>query len=101
MAVSVRVKTSRAGINRMVRSDFMRREMERRAERVLFVAQQLAPVRTGQYRASITVTSGTRGTGAYARVTANAPYSVYVEFGNSRGAPRQRVMGRALYAARG
>ena len=100
MAVKVRVKTSRSGINRMVRSEMMRREVERRAERVLFVAQQLAPVRTGRYRASITVTSGTRATGAYAQVTANAPYSVFVEFGNSRGAPRQRVMGRAALAAR-
>lgn len=101
MTTRVKVKTSRSGINQMVRADFMRHEMERRAERVRFVAQQLAPVRTGQYRASITVTSGTRGTGAYARVTANAPHSVFVEFGNRLGAPRQRVLARALPAARG
>lgn len=101
MTVKVTFKADRAGINRMVRSDFMRRECERRAELVRFTAQQIAPVRTGRYRASMTVTSGTRTTGAYARVTANAPYSIWVEKGNSRGAPAQRVMTRALPAARG
>ncbi|MFY1686495.1 HK97 gp10 family phage protein [Plantactinospora sp. WMMB782] len=101
MAVKVRFKADRAGINNLVRSDMLRRECERRAELVRWTAQQIAPVRTGRYRASMTVTSGTRTRGAYARVTANAPYSVYVEFGNRLGAPRQRVMLRALQAARG
>lgn len=100
MAVKVRFKARRAGINEVVRSDFMLRECERRAEAIVGLAQQLAPVRTGRYRASMFVRSGTRARGAYALAVADTPYAVYVEFGNSRGAPRQRVMARALYAAR-
>lgn len=100
MGVKVTVKIRRAGVNEVVRSDFMRRECERRADNIVHLAQQLAPVRTGQYRASMFRRSGTRTGGAYAQAIAGAPYSVYVEFGNSRGAPRQRVMARALYAGR-
>lgn len=100
MAVRVRMKTRRAGINEVVRSDFMRAECERRAEAIVGLAQQLAPVRTGRYRASMFVRSGTRARGAFALAIADAPYSIFVERGNSRGAPAQRVMARALYAAR-
>lgn len=100
MGTKVTVKTSRSGINQMVRSDFMRHECERRAERVVFTGQQIAPVRTGEYRASMFVRSGTRGRGAYAQAVAGAKHSIWVEKGNSRGAPAQRVMARALLAAR-
>lgn len=101
MTVRVKVTVRRAGVNAMARADFMRREVTRRAELVRATAQQIAPVRTGAYRAAIHTTSGTRASGAYARITAGMPYSIYVERGNSLGAPAQRCMARALPVARG
>jgi hypothetical protein len=100
MAVKVRYKTRRAGINEVVRSDFMLRECERRADNVVGLGQQIAPVRTGAYRAMIHRRSGIRARGAWAQAIAGARYSWWVERGNSLGAPAQQVMARVLHAAR-
>lgn len=98
MADRVRIRVHRSGVRAMLQQPFMLREVERRAERVQWVAQQIAPVRTGRYRASIAVSSGTRPSGVYARVTAHAPYSYFIERG-TRKMRAQHVLARALKAA--
>ncbi len=100
MSQRVRVKVRRAGVRAMLQQPYMVREVEDRAQRVWWTAQQLAPVRSGRYRASMAVTSGVRPAGAYARVTASAPYSIFVERG-TRKMRAQHVLARALKAASG
>ena len=99
--MKVKFTANRAGINAVARAPFMQREVDRCGQLVERAAQQHAPVRTGRYRALIHRRSGTRPTGAYSTIIAGAPYSIWVERGNSRGAPAQHVMARALLAARG
>lgn len=100
MTVKVRFVADRAGIRAIGGSPHMAAEMRRRAHVVAQRAQDIAPVRTGLYRASIRVSSGVRRGLAYGRVTAGASYSGYVEFGTSK-MRRQRVLGRALLSAGG
>lgn len=99
MTVRVKVVINRTGVAAVTRSPMIRRELERRAELVRFTAVQLSPIRTGRYRGSWAVRSGVRARGAYAQVVNSAPYAIYVESGNSQGAPAQRVARRALRAA--
>ena len=75
-----------------------RAEIQRRAENVQRLAQNLAPVRTGRYRASINVTMTTRRGAAVGVIQAAAPYSIFLERGTSK-IRAQHVMRRALAAA--
>ncbi|MFY1595488.1 HK97 gp10 family phage protein [Micromonospora sp. WMMD737] len=101
MPVKVKVRSNRAGIRRMIGEPFMVREVERRAELVRALAVQLSPIRTGRYVASHTVRSGIKPNGAaYARVVNNTPYAIYLERGTSK-MRAQRILSRALPAARG
>lgn len=101
MTVKVTFRADRPGIKRMLGEPFMVREMERRAELVKALAEQLSPIRTGRYVRSHTVRSGVSPAGvAYARVVNSTPYAIYLERGTSkmRG---QRILARALRAANG
>ena len=59
-------------------------EIQRRARAVQRRAQYHAPFRTGTLRSSIHVNTRYPSTGAVADITAEAPYSVVVEFGRRR-----------------
>lgn len=100
MPASVRVKftPNRRGIQQVANMPGVRAEVRRRADNVQRLAQNLAPVRTGRYRASIHVTMGTRRGAALAVVEAAAPYSIFLERGTSK-MRAQHIMRRALAAA--
>lgn len=98
------------GIGDMLRSEFMRVEMERRANRIRDAAVAEAPVGTppddthpGRYKASFRVESGTRGgwkhDRAYAEVVNDAPEAFYIEYGSSKITARH-VLAHAMDAAK-
>lgn len=62
------------GVVRVVRDD---------ADAIAEVARGLAPVRTGTYRASISASLESGFRGPVGRVSATAPYSVFIEFGTN------------------
>jgi HK97 gp10 family phage protein len=72
--------------------------IRRKAERVEERAKRTAPVRTGRYRDSIHLARIPDGHGW--RVQADAPYSIYVEFG-TRYMAAYHTLARALDAAKG
>lgn len=88
-----------AGLQRVLASQRLLRVLRARATAGMRYARRLAPVRTGRYRASFRVVSGTRNGVVYARLLNSAPYAVYLEFG-TRYMRRQRVLGRAMDAMR-
>ncbi|MFF5261365.1 HK97 gp10 family phage protein [Actinomadura viridis] len=98
-----RFQASYRGIGQMIRSPWMQAEMRRRAEKVKAVAAATAPVETGAYKRSFTVSSGARGgirrDRAYGRVTNTAGHAVYVEYGTSK-IPARYTLRNALRAAR-
>lgn len=102
--MGARYDLDRAGLGRLLRSPGMQAEMRRRAELVAARARALAPVETGEYRASIRVESGIRpadgprAARAVGRVIAGVPHALLVEFGTEKR-PGSRVLGRALDAA--
>lgn len=65
--------------NQARRSTEMRAAMQRAAEEAADEARRLAPVDTGEYRASITVVTTAEG----ARVVADDDKATYIEFGTS------------------
>lgn len=71
-------------------------EMEDAAEELAFLAQDLAPVRTGTLRASI---HAQRIDHLALQVRADAEYAAYVEYGTSR-APAQPYMTPAMETIR-
>lgn len=81
------------GMADLLRSDGVLEEMERRAEDVLGAADDFAPDVTGRYRRSLEVESYVANR-ATARVVADVPYALSVEFDH-------RPLGRALDAAGG
>ena len=91
------------GIGEMLRSSEMEAEMARRAEKVKAKAAATAPVDTGRYKASLEVSSTTKGGNkkdrASATVTADVEYAFTLEYGSTHNA-RYRTLGKALDAAR-
>lgn len=65
-------------------SDELQHAVHDAAEDIATRARALAPVVTGRYRAGIVVTDDPAGDRVASQVTATAPHSVAVEFGNSR-----------------
>lgn len=106
MAVRVRVKTSRSGINRMVRAPYMQDEVERRADLVCEAAEASdPPVDTGQYAFGTIEPGGfhvekiKRSGGAAARAVNRAPHAIFVERGSSsNGMPARHIMRNAARA---
>lgn len=90
-------------------ADWMVAEMAARAEKVLARAVETAPVdvdgkHPGLYKASMKTESGIKTSAnghkrAYGRVSNDAPYAVFVEFGG-KATPRHRTLGNALDAAK-
>ncbi|MGX6605661.1 HK97 gp10 family phage protein [Micromonosporaceae bacterium Da 78-11] len=82
MPVKVTFRPNRAGVTAAGRSESVYRELERRANRVIALAQATAPVRTGHYRGSF-VTERTRVRGAAAVTVSNtAHYAAILEYGS-------------------
>jgi hypothetical protein len=100
--MAARFRASYRGIGKMLRSPEMQAEMRRRADKVARRAEAFAPVDSGQYKSSFTVSSGARGglrrDRAYGRVTNTAPHAVFVEFGSSTVHAHQTLR-RAMRAA--
>lgn len=90
---ATRVKLNHPGMRELLHSAGVRADMDRRARVVAAAARSTAPVVSGAYRASITVTDDTTDR-AVARVFADIYYALSVEAGH-------RTLGRALDAARG
>ncbi len=107
-----RYRGSYRGIGEMLCAPWMEADMRVRAERVAAWARVRAPIDTpgphpGLYKSSFKVTSGIRvgrTRRSYARVTNDAPYARWVEYGNAKhgknNAPAQYVLTGALVAAR-
>ena len=81
MATKVTFRADRAGINRMLRQEWMFRELERRADRVIVRARVTAPARTYEYRSKLG-RERVAGPTATVRVVARAPHSLIVERGS-------------------
>lgn len=119
----VEFRENRAGIEEMLRADFMVDEMRRRMELGRIQAERIAPVDTGAYAfdtpndkgatgGGFKVKSGVRGGRAYARLSnsvrsrpsKNWPngygYGWALEHGNKR-IKKQRILGRAIDAIAG
>lgn len=93
------------GVGRLLRSEMVRLEMVRRAERIKTVAESISPVgaaawdrHPGLYRSSWKVSSRLRGGLRRDRATAtvwnSAPYARWVEYGTDR-VPAHHVLLRA------
>ena len=76
----MRVKLISRGMRGLLNDDGVARDLAARAERVASAARATAPVKTGAYRASITVTAD-RTDRAVARVGAGVPYALAIEAG--------------------
>ncbi|PRX91983.1 HK97 gp10 family phage protein [Allonocardiopsis opalescens] len=90
-----RVRIDQAAINRFGSLPQVERDMDRRAQRVATTARSDAPVRTGEYRASIRVED--LGGGAR-RIIAEADHAIFVEEDTRPHTIRPRFR-RALYWA--
>lgn len=89
----------------VLQSDGMKREMKRRAEKVMARAEATAPVDTGDYKKSFRIVTSVRTVPPYktkravATIGNTVPYAIHVEYG-TKNQPRRRVLGKALDAAR-
>lgn len=104
-------RSNPAGIRQIAASEDMQRALRVYAEKVrIAVEANDPPVDTGQYAYDIAtppgeqggfeVSTGVRDGHAFARVTALAPHSSYLEFG-TRYMEAQRPLGKALDAIKG
>ncbi len=82
MAVRVRFRADQSGINRMLREEWMFRELERRADRVVVRAKVTAPARSYEYRSKISRERVVGARTATVRVVARADHSLIVEKGS-------------------
>lgn len=88
-------RANQAGIASLARTPAMRDAMKALADRVANQARSIAPVDTGEYKASIDASTVERDGKAVGRVTAHADHSAFLEFG-TRYMDAQRVLGRSL-----
>lgn len=89
---STRVKLNSAGIQKLLESGEVRRDLTERAERVLSAAESLAPVVSGNYRDGLAIIQDTTDR-AVVRVAGTAPHSHLVEANHG-------VLARALDSGR-
>ncbi|MET8278275.1 hypothetical protein [Micromonospora sp. NPDC005174] len=82
MPVKVKFRADRAGIARMLRQEWMYRELERRADRVIVRARVTAPVRSYEYRSRIGRERVESARTATVRVVARADHSLILEQGS-------------------
>lgn len=87
-----RFEPNRAGLERLLRSDRIRKVLEQRCERGKAYAETIAPVLTGRYAharnipegqtgGGFHVVSGVDGRRAFARLVNDTPYAYFLEFG--------------------
>jgi hypothetical protein len=104
------------GLGQLLRSEEMKAEMLRRAEKVAEMARTIAPVgpesdpHRGDYKAAIKASADVRRTQATeraeGRVEVDVPWAIFVEYGTlqgsatSKGSPAQHILGRSLDAAK-
>lgn len=87
----VRYVPDRKGVGQLARSAVMGKVVRNAAERGARYAQSIAPVDTGQYRASFRVDTDVSGARMTATLANMAPYAVIVEVHHGK-----RVLGRAV-----
>lgn len=85
---------------KLLRSDAVAKDLQRRALRVEAAAKRLAPVDTGRLRASITNQLGQDAQGLYAVIGTNVEYAIFQEFG-TRFMPAHPFLRPALPAGAG
>lgn len=88
-----RVTLNHAGMRELLRSRGVESEMLRRAEHVAARARSIAPVVSGDYKASIRAETVKHPSRVVGRATAHIEYAYQVEAAH-------RVLGRAIDAAR-
>lgn len=98
-------KPNHAGIAAMKRSPAMVEAMRAKAERMKTFAEVIAPVDTGEYKASFVVTAGVRAGSAFGRCANTCDHAIYVEFAHrvhnsTRVVAGQHILGRSLDALR-
>lgn len=100
MADVADVRFNRDELARLLHSNQVAKDLQRRALKVDAAAKQLCPVDTGRLRASITNHLGQDSTGLYALIGSNVHYAIFVELG-TRFAAAQPFLRPALAAANG
>lgn len=105
--VRIEVDLDEDAIHNLTHSRAVQDDIEQRMDRVVEVAQSIAPVRTGRYKASIHRVPDPGPDGEVA-VEASVPYAIYVEHGtrqtdrNGRSIhPPRYTLSTALDAAAG
>jgi hypothetical protein len=78
--VTITVELDEDAIHNLPRSQAVQDDLAQRMDRVVEVAQSIAPVYTGRYRASIHRVEEP-GPDGEVYVEANVPYAIYVEHG--------------------
>lgn len=93
----MRVNVDRRDFRRILNDPLITAAAKAEAEKAAAIARGIAPHDSGEYAAGIEVsveTGGIRNDRKIGVVTATAPYSAAVEFGNSRS-PAHHVLQRA------
>jgi hypothetical protein len=88
-----------AGIRAMTAAPPMIAALDRKGKKMVNFAKLTGPYRTGNYSRSWRIYSGVRNGKAWCRVVNQAHYAAFLEFG-TKHMRRQRVLGRAIIAAR-
>lgn len=97
--MGARYVPNRAGLKQMLASPKMVQAMHRKGERIVNYARFSGPYVTGNYSRSWRTWSGVRNGKAWCRVSNVAAYAYFLEHG-TRHMKRQRILGRAVIAAR-
>lgn len=82
-------RPNRAGWRTLMRSQGVQGATDSAAERRAAVARDIAPVKTGRYRASVHAEPDPTANGARSLVVADVDYAIFVE-------ARDNVLGRAI-----
>lgn len=94
--VTIDVEIDEEAIAALALSRPVQSDLEQRMDRVVQVAQAIAPVDTGRYKASIHRIPEP-GPDGEVSVEANVPYAIYVEYGTRQTDRRGRSIHRPHY----
>lgn len=98
-------RPNHANIRALESAAFIGADLLRKAERAKVYGEAIAPVDTGEYKASFRVTTGTRGHKVYARLSNIAPHARFVEWphrvhNSTRVIAGRHIIGRSIDAIR-
>ncbi len=101
----MRVHTNPAAVKTLESTRETEQTLRAAAERGRAYAETIAPVDTGEYKASFHVTTGRHGQRVYARVSNSAPHARFVEWPHrvhhsTRIVAGQHILGRSIDALR-